>query len=151
METVLKLEHISKMFPGVRALDDMNFDVRAGEVHAICGENGAGKSTLMKIVTGVYKPDDGNIFISGNKMDFVSPNDAFLKGVAIIYQETSLFEEMTILENIFLGHELTKKVAGLKVLDYAKMREEAVKIFDLMDVQINLDERPGGWAWPRSR
>lgn len=141
MKEVLRLKNIVKTFPGVLVLDDMNFDLNSGEIHAICGENGAGKSTMMKIVTGVYKPDEGEIFIEGDSVTLEGPNDAFDKGVAIIYQETSLFEEMTILENIFLGHELTKKVAGITVLDYAKMREEARKIFKIMNVNLDLDEK----------
>lgn len=141
MKEVLRLKNIVKTFPGVLVLDDMNFDLNSGEIHAICGENGAGKSTMMKIVTGVYKPDEGEIFIEGDSVTLEGPNDAFDKGVAIIYQETSLFEEMTILENIFLGHELTKKVAGITVLDYAKMREEAKKIFKIMNVNLDLDEK----------
>ncbi len=141
MKEVLKLKNIIKTFPGVLVLDDMDFDLRTGEIHAICGENGAGKSTMMKIVTGVYKPDQGQIFIGDEAVTLASPNDAFDKGVAIIYQETSLFEEMTILENIFLGHELTKKVAGLTMLDYAAMREEARKIFNIMNVNLDMDEK----------
>ncbi|MDR1798187.1 MAG: sugar ABC transporter ATP-binding protein [Clostridiales Family XIII bacterium] len=141
MDEVLRLDHIVKTFPGVLALDDMNFDLRAGEIHAICGENGAGKSTLMKIVTGVYKPDSGEICIDGQPVSFESPNDAFAKGVAIIYQETSLFEEMTILENIFLGHEITRKKLGFRAIDYAAMRREAQDIFGIMNVHLDLDER----------
>jgi ABC-type sugar transport system ATPase subunit len=141
MEEVLRLKNIVKTFPGVLALDDMNFDLRKGEIHAICGENGAGKSTLMKIVTGVYKPDSGEILLDGEPVVFEDPNEAFAKGVAIIYQETSLFEEMTILENIFLGHEYVKKAGPLTIIDYAKMRAEALEIFKIMDVDIDLDER----------
>ena len=94
-------KYIVKTFPGVLALSDMNFDLMKGEIHAICGENGAGKSTLMNIVTGVYKADSGDILIDGQKKIFEDPNDAFFMGIAIIHQETSLFEEMSILENIF--------------------------------------------------
>ncbi len=141
MNEVLNLKSIVKTFPGVLVLDDMNFDLRSGEVHAICGENGAGKSTMMKIVTGVYTPDKGDILVDGQKVVFNNPNDAFDKGIAIIYQETSLFEEMTILENIFLGHELTTKKAGITILDYGKMRKEAKRIFGSMNVSIDLDEK----------
>jgi ABC-type sugar transport system ATPase subunit len=117
----------------------MSFDLKAGEVHAICGENGAGKSTLMNIVTGVYKADSGDIIVDEKKYVFEKPNDAFDLGIAIIHQETSLFEEMTILENIFLGHEITKKVAGIRVIDYEGMEKEAENIFDLMNLSIDLN------------
>jgi ABC-type sugar transport system ATPase subunit len=141
MKEVLRLRNIVKTFPGVLALDDMNFDLNEGEIHAICGENGAGKSTLMKIVTGVYKPDSGEIVLDGEPVVFEDPNEAFAAGVAIIYQETSLFEEMTILENIFLGHEHTKKAGPLTVIDYGRMRSEALEIFKVMNVDLDLDER----------
>jgi ABC-type sugar transport system ATPase subunit len=141
MDEVLRLNNIVKTFPGVLALDDMNFDLGKGEIHALCGENGAGKSTLMKIVTGVYKPDSGEILIDGEPAVFEDPNDAFAKGIAIIYQETSLFEEMTILENIFLGHEYMKKAGPLSFIDYAKMRSEALEIFKIMNVDLDLNER----------
>ncbi|MDR0519002.1 MAG: sugar ABC transporter ATP-binding protein [Clostridiales Family XIII bacterium] len=141
MRELLTLKNIVKTFPGVLALDDMNFDLREGEIHAICGENGAGKSTLMKIVTGVYKPDSGEIVVAGEPVSFDDPNEAFAKGIAIIYQETSLFEEMTILENIFLGHERMKKAGPLTFIDYGKMRQEALEIFKIMDVELDLDER----------
>ena len=101
---ILVLDRINKSFPGVHALKDMSFSVRKGEVHAICGENGAGKSTLMKVVTGVYPPDSGDIYVDGKKVTIKSPNNAFDQGIAIMYQETSLFNEMTILENMFLNH-----------------------------------------------
>ena len=77
METILELKKINKSFPGVHALKDMSFSVRKGEVHAICGENGAGKSTLMKVVTGVYPPDSGEIFVVGKKVVIIGPNYAF--------------------------------------------------------------------------
>ncbi|MDR1043119.1 MAG: sugar ABC transporter ATP-binding protein, partial [Clostridiales Family XIII bacterium] len=141
MDEVLRLNNIVKTFPGVLALDNMNFDLNKGEIHAICGENGAGKSTLMKIVTGVYKPDSGEILVDGEPVVFEDPNDAFAKGIAIIYQETSLFEEMTILENIFLGHEYMRKAGPIPFIDYGKMRSEALEIFKIMDVDLDLNER----------
>ena len=104
MQDILTLNKINKSFPGVHALKDMSFSVREGEVHAICGENGAGKSTLMKVVTGIYPPDSGEIRVNGKQVEIKGPNDAFDQGIAIMYQETSLFNEMTILENMFLNH-----------------------------------------------
>jgi ABC-type sugar transport system ATPase subunit len=138
MEPILVLKDIIKTFPGVIALSDVNFDLYPGEIHAICGENGAGKSTLMKVVTGVYKPDFGDIILDGEKQEFASPNDSFAKGISIIYQETSLFEEMTVLENLFLGHEKMKKLFGLfSVIDYDAMYIEVGRIFKMLNTNID--------------
>ncbi len=140
-DDILVLDKINKSFPGVHALKNMSFSARRGEVHAICGENGAGKSTLMKVLTGVYKQDSGSICIAGNKVDIKSPNDAFEQGISIMYQETSLFNEMTILENMFLNHEITKKVGLLSVLDYKAMEDKVSAIFEKMNVRLNLHEK----------
>ncbi|MBL8155848.1 MAG: sugar ABC transporter ATP-binding protein, partial [Anaerolineae bacterium] len=90
MTPVLQLEHISKSFPGVKALDDVHFEMNAGEIHALLGENGAGKSTLIKIISGVYKPDAGSIKLDGQPVSFNNPREAQAKGIATIYQELSL-------------------------------------------------------------
>ena len=140
-EDILVLDKINKSFPGVHALKDMSFSVRKGEVHAICGENGAGKSTLMKVVTGVYHQDSGDIYVDGKKVDIKGPDNAFEQGIAIMYQETSLFNEMTILENMFLNHEITKKIGPLTVLDYKAMENRVNAIFQKMNVRLNLHEK----------
>jgi len=138
-ENILVLDKINKIFPGVHALKDMSLEIRKGEVQAICGENGAGKSTLMKVVTGVYKQESGDVIFDGKKINVTNPNQAYEMGIAIMYQETSLFAEMTVLENMYLNHEITKKVAGVKVLDYKAMREQANKIFASMNTKMDLD------------
>jgi ABC-type sugar transport system ATPase subunit len=140
-DIALGLSSIKKTFPGVIALDDVHFELEAGEIHAICGENGAGKSTLMKVVTGVYSPDSGRISIFGNEVHFANPLEAFAKGIAIIYQETSLFEEMTVLENLFLGRELIKKIGPLTVLDYKAMTVRMESIFKSLHISISVDEK----------
>ena len=140
-ENILVLDKINKSFPGVHALKDMSFSVRKGEVHAICGENGAGKSTLMKVVTGVYRQDSGEIYVDGKKAEIKSPNNAFDQGIAIMYQETSLFNEMTILENMFLNHEIVRRVGPIPVLDYRAMEERVSAIFEKMNVRLNLHEK----------
>jgi ABC-type sugar transport system ATPase subunit len=123
-------------------LDGIDFELKAGEVHAVCGENGAGKSTLMKVICGVYPPDSGGIFLYGNKEDFKSPMDVYEKGVAIIFQETSLFEEMTILENVFLAHEITTKAGKIfTVLDYPAMRKKITEIFERLNTRLDIDSR----------
>ena len=141
-ETVLELKNIVKTFPGVLALNDVSFDLEKGEVHAICGENGAGKSTLMKVLSGVYQPDSGEIHVNGQKRKFANPMESYKSGVSIIFQETSLFEEMTVLENMFLGHETSKKTLGfLPVLNYREMREKAQEIFKRLNTKIDLDTK----------
>ncbi|MDR2048328.1 MAG: sugar ABC transporter ATP-binding protein [Treponema sp.] len=140
-DVVLKLSGIDKQFGGIKALSDMNFELRKAEIHAICGENGAGKSTLMKIVTGVYKPDRGKIFLNNEEVSIANPLDSFSKGIAIIYQETSLFEEMTVLENIFVNRELVKKAGPLSFLDYKAMKTTMTSILKRLDISIPFNEK----------
>jgi ribose transport system ATP-binding protein len=121
------MAHISKAFPGVRALDDVSFAVNAGEVHALVGENGAGKSTLIKILSGVYRPDAGDIVLNGVKVAFRHPIEALKAGISVIYQEFSLLPERSVAQNVFLGREIRK---GL-VLDNAAMRTETRRVLDL--------------------
>lgn len=124
-----------KSFPGVKALTDISFQLREGEVHALLGENGAGKSTLMKILCGIYTPDTGSIAIDGQQMQFHSYHDAINAGVGIIFQEFSLIPYLTATENIFLGRELTNRFG---LLDTASMREQALAIFQRLGVLIDL-------------
>ena len=102
-ETFLQMNHITKRFPGVLALSNVNFTLRKGEVHALLGENGAGKSTLMKILSGVYQPDEGDIIFEGKPVSFSDPLSAQNAGITIIHQEFNLFPELTVEENIFIG------------------------------------------------
>ncbi|MEJ2171029.1 MAG: sugar ABC transporter ATP-binding protein [Desulfobacterales bacterium] len=108
-ENIVEMQKVSKAFPGVLALDKVDFSCLPGEVHAVVGENGAGKSTLMKILAGVYRPDGGNILVKGEKILFSSPKHAQNCGISIIYQEFNLIPELTVAENIFLGREPTKR------------------------------------------
>jgi len=110
-EPALRLQGIVKTFPGVRALDGVDFDVMPGEVHALLGENGAGKSTLMKVLAGMYQPDEGQIIISGQAVRMSNPIEAKAQGVVLIHQELSLVPEMSAAENIYLG-ELPRKSLG---------------------------------------
>ncbi len=144
-DLVLRIEGIYKSFPGVNALTNMTIDLRPAEVHAVCGENGAGKSTLMKIITGIYKPDRGWMKLNGESLDIDSPIDAYSRGIAIIFQETSLFPDLTVLENIFMGHELKKPLPGtarlISILDYPAMRRKAKEIFDRLGMAVDLEAR----------
>jgi rhamnose transport system ATP-binding protein len=101
---LLAVAGIEKSFPGVRALSGVSFDVEPGEVHALLGENGAGKSTLIKIISGVYQPDAGAIRVNGEELRFDRPDDARRAGIATIYQELLLFRDLTVAENVFMGH-----------------------------------------------
>lgn len=101
---MLEFQSLSKAFPGVQALSEVSFSVGGGSVHALCGENGAGKSTLLKILSGMYKPDTGQLVLEGQSQRFGSPFEAIRAGIAVIYQELHLVPEMTIAENVFLGH-----------------------------------------------
>jgi len=102
---LLALESIEKRFGGVRALKGVSFDLRAGEVHALVGENGAGKSTLMKVLSGAHRPDGGRILLEGREVNFGSPRQSQAVGIGIIYQETSLYPDLSVLENLFMGRQ----------------------------------------------
>ena len=104
---MLRLEGVSKRFPGVKALSGIDLSIRKGEVHALLGENGAGKSTLMKILGGIYQADEGRIFIEGSERSFAGYADAIAAGIGIIFQEFSLVPYLNAVENIFLGRYLT--------------------------------------------
>ncbi|WP_203806742.1 sugar ABC transporter ATP-binding protein [Actinoplanes couchii] len=102
---VLRLTDVVKTFPGVRALDGVQLEVRAGEVHCLLGQNGAGKSTLIKVLSGVHRPDEGSVAWLGEQVGFANPQAAMKAGIATIYQELDLVEDLTVAENVFLGHE----------------------------------------------
>jgi rhamnose transport system ATP-binding protein len=137
----LALRDISKSFPGVRALDDVSFDVLPGEVHALLGENGAGKSTLIKIVSGVYPPDSGDLEVDGQSAHFSSPGEAQTKGIATIYQEFSLYSELTVAENIFAGH---MPRTALGTIDWRKAAREAKVLLESLDAaDLDVNSRVG--------
>src|SRR5262245_38847099 len=104
-EPLLRVTKISKGFPGVQALEDVDLEVGAGEIHALLGENGAGKSTLLKILSGAERPDTGEIHLAGEPLTLSHPHDAQRLGIVTIYQEFTLAPNMTIAENVFIGRE----------------------------------------------
>lgn len=134
-EIIVSMENICKTFPGVKALDHVNFELRSGEVMALLGENGAGKSTLMKVLSGVYTRDAGSLKIFGKEYGDLTPKQAQEAGVAIIHQELNMCRHLSVAENIFLGREISK---GLS-LNNAKMEAEAKMILD--DLKIDIDPR----------
>jgi ABC-type sugar transport system ATPase subunit len=121
---------MSKSFVGVKVLKDVDFDVRPGEVHALLGENGAGKSTLIKMLSGLYTPDAGTITVNGEAMKFSSTRDATAAGIATVYQELLLFPELTVAENVFLGHY--PRTAG-GWIDWAEVRARTRDLLDQLD------------------
>src|SRR5690554_1793281 len=106
---ILELKGITKIFPGIKALDDVNFQLKQGEIHALMGENGAGKSTFIKIITGVHQPDEGKIYLNGQEMKIDNPRDAQKIGIAAIYQHVTCYPDLSVTENIFMGHEKIKE------------------------------------------
>jgi rhamnose transport system ATP-binding protein len=135
VDPILTLEHISKRFGGVRALTDMRLSAYAGEVVALIGENGAGKSTMVKILTGIYQADAGEIKLDGKTLDFSSPLTAMRSGITAVHQETVMFDELTVAENIYMGHH--PKTAGLPRIDWARMEREAAKLFERLEVKLS--------------
>lgn len=132
---IVELENVSKSFPGVRALNKVNFNLKAGEVLALLGENGAGKSTLMKILAGIYVKDEGVMRIFGNTVEDMSPLKAQELGVAIIHQEINMCAHLTVAQNIFLGREKVRSM----VLSDREMNLEAKKILDRLHIDIDPD------------
>jgi rhamnose transport system ATP-binding protein len=134
-DPVLSLSGVSKRFPGVLALDDVALELRPGEVTALVGENGAGKSTLVKILTGIYRPDEGVIVLAGEPVSFADPLSAWRAGITAIHQETVMFDELSVAENIFMGHQPRRGRLGL--VDWRRMRDEAAKILRSLDAEID--------------
>lgn len=134
-ETFLQMSHITKRFPGVLALSNVDFALRKGEVHALLGENGAGKSTLMKILSGVYQPDEGDIIFEGQSVSFANPLSAQSAGITIIHQEFNLFPELSVEENIFIGREFCKNNRWR--LDEKQQRQAAIDILQKLNLNIS--------------
>ena len=132
-EYIVELENICKSFPGVKALDNVHFHLKAGEVMALLGENGAGKSTLMKVLSGVHNKDSGTIRIFGQEVDNMNPKRAQELGVAIIHQELNMCQHLTVAENMFLGRERRR---GLK-LSQKEMNAEAARVLKSLDIELD--------------
>lgn len=124
-KTVIELKNVTKIFPGVIALDNMSMSLKAGEIHGLIGENGAGKSTLIKVMTGVHSPEKGQIIYNGSPTKFSGPLDAKEKGIACVYQELNIAKELSITDNLFMGRYIKKKNG---FLDYKYMNEKTKEI-----------------------
>ncbi|MCL2248990.1 MAG: sugar ABC transporter ATP-binding protein [Oscillospiraceae bacterium] len=138
-EYILELRGITKLFPGVKALDNVDFKLKPGEIHALMGENGAGKSTLIKVITGVHIPDEGDIIIDGKKVSFKSPRDASHLGVAAIYQHVTSFPHLTVTENIFMGRQKVK----MGIIGWRAMHKEAQELLQALDAEFNSTDLMG--------
>jgi ABC-type sugar transport system ATPase subunit len=135
--TLIEIRNISKSFPGVKALKNVSLDIYSGEVHVLIGENGAGKSTLIKIITGIYQNDSGEIRLKGKLVHFTNPKQAIKAGISVIHQELSLIPDLTVADNMFLGREVAKG----KFLEKKVMNQRTQEIFSSLDLDINPEEK----------
>lgn len=132
-DELLRIEGIRKTFPGVVALDSVDFDLRRGEVHVLLGENGAGKSTLIKMLSGAYRPDAGKIVVDGKKVRIHGAQDAERLGIATIYQEFNLVPDLTVAENIFLGRQPRR----FGLIDRKTMEADAAELLERVGVNVS--------------
>jgi rhamnose transport system ATP-binding protein len=139
-EYILEISNITKIFPGVKALDSVGFNLKRGEIHALMGENGAGKSTLIKVLTGVHQPDGGTILLDGVEVAMTDPLVAQRHGIAAIYQHLAAYPDLTVAENIFMGHE---KLGKLKNIQWKKVNDEARRLLESLGASIPPTERMG--------
>ena len=136
-ENVLEMRGISKSFGHVEAVKDVDLELRRGEILGLVGDNGAGKSTLMKVLSGLYAPDEGEIWVEGQQVTLRSPQDARPYGIEMIYQELALFDNLDVAANVFIGRELKRSVLGVPFLDHKGMHAEVRKVLDRL--RINID------------
>src|SRR5688500_11532617 len=132
-QVLLKLEGVSKQFPGVKALDNVSLEVAPGQIHGLLGENGAGKSTLIKIMSGAYQPDSGTMELDGQRLHLATPHQAQALGIVTIYQEFTLVPSLTIAENVFIGREPGQ--AGF--VDWAALRRETLAVTERLGIRLN--------------
>jgi D-xylose transport system ATP-binding protein len=133
---VLKVENISKSFGSVQALKDVSFDIFDDEIVGLVGDNGAGKSTLIKILSGNFPPDEGSIFLEGNKVNFKSPIEARKMGIETVYQDLSLCENLDSISNLFIGREVCKNIIGFNILQKKTMEKRTLDAMAKIDINI---------------
>lgn len=139
-EYVLELKSITKEFPGVKALEDVSFNLKKGEIHALMGENGAGKSTFIKVITGVHPPNAGQIFVQGQEKQFQTPLDAQACGISAIYQHVTCYPDLSVTENIFMGHE---RYTPLRTINWKEMHAEAAALLGQLSADFTERETMG--------
>ncbi|MBQ7500956.1 MAG: sugar ABC transporter ATP-binding protein [Clostridia bacterium] len=133
-EYILELRGITKIFPGVKALDNVHFSLKEGEIHALMGENGAGKSTFIKVITGVHQAEEGEIFINGEKVSIKTPKDAQKLSIAAIYQHGTAYHHLSVTENIYMGHE---KMTKLGMINWRQMNKDAGELLKQLGSEID--------------
>ena len=131
---ILELKGITKIFPGVKALDNVHFSLKEGEIHALMGENGAGKSTFIKVITGVHQPEEGEIFINGEKVSIKNPKDAQNLSIAAIYQHGTTYQHLSVTENIYIGHE---KMTKFRTINWKQMHKDAAELLKRLGSDID--------------
>jgi ribose transport system ATP-binding protein len=134
---ILEINSVSKSFPGVKALDDINIKIEKGEVHALVGENGAGKTTLIRLISGIYRADSGTIVYDGKELINVGPHECIERGISSVHQDFRMVETLTVAENIFLGKPLIKKSLIGNSVDWGRMRKEARRAVEAMGVEVD--------------
>src|SRR5690606_24660317 len=137
-DEIIRLTNINKAFAGVKALQDVSLAIERGKIHCLVGENGCGKSTLIKIIAGVYQRDSGSVVINGKEFERLHPIDAIREGIQVIYQDFSLFPNLTVAENIALNEELA---AGRKLVNWRHVRQVAQDALEQIQIQLPLDAR----------
>jgi ABC-type sugar transport system ATPase subunit len=137
-DVILKAENITKRFPGVVALNNAKFELRKGDVHALCGEKGAGKSTFLKIITGLYRNDEGKIYIDNQKVEINSITDARKYGIYVVPQEVQIAPDPSIAENIFIGNYPTKKMGLIDWKAMYSRANELKKILEINEASFNV-------------
>ncbi|HEV2506498.1 MAG TPA: ATP-binding cassette domain-containing protein [Mesorhizobium sp.] len=143
-EAFLVAKGIAKRFGGLTALSNVDLEIRAGEVLALLGDNGAGKSTFIKVLAGAHPPSDGQILVAGQPVSFASPKDAAASGIATIFQELALSENLSISENVYLGRELKHSVLGVPFLRRKEMKQRVAELLKELDAHISDPEAPVG-------
>ncbi|MCL1795992.1 MAG: sugar ABC transporter ATP-binding protein [Clostridia bacterium] len=146
-ENILEISNVNKIFPGVQALDNVRFTLRRGEIHALVGENGAGKSTFIKILAGVYQPDNGEIILDGEKVSIRDPLAAERYGIAVIHQHAASYPDLSVAENIYIGHEFMRH----GVINWRKTHIEAKKLLDSIGTDIDSADTVGSLSVARQQ
>ena len=134
----LELKKISKFFPGIKALQNVDFNLKQNSIHALLGENGAGKSTLVKILCGVYQPDEGSIYLDKKKHIISDPTSSLQLGISAIHQESVMFDELSVMENIFIGNHIVKKN---RLVDWPAMEKKTRDLLSNLEADIKPDEK----------
>jgi len=134
---IVKMENIHKWFGKVHALRGVDFNVNQSEIVGLVGDNGAGKSTLIKILTGVFPPSEGTIFLRGKKVKFSSPKEARNNRIETVYQEQALVDDLSVARNLFMGKELQKSIGFIKILDLEKMKKESEKMLEQLGLHVS--------------